>query len=201
MLAPDGADHGRLGAVRPLHAAGRDGPARSSRSYPDGSDLRVYAGGIRAPFGLAFYPGTSDLLATFNQRDDLGADTPGDWLALVRAGEQLGLPGLLRPGAARRAPACRRRSPSSAACRGRRRRRRLTSELGGRFGRLRARDRVEARHRAARRAPEGAAATYSGDRHAVPHRDREPLPVIVTAGGAVLVGDWRSGTIYRIAAG
>lgn len=59
---------------------------------PDGDDLRVYASRIRAPFGLAYFPGTSDLLVTMNQRDDLGARTPGDWLALVREGESWGFP-------------------------------------------------------------------------------------------------------------
>ena len=47
---------------------------------------------IRAPFGLAFYPGTNHLLATLNQRDDLGTKTPGDWLALVRDGDDFGFP-------------------------------------------------------------------------------------------------------------
>ena len=51
---------------------------------PDGSDLRIFARHIRAAYGLALVPGTSAVLATMNQRDDLGARTPGDWLALVR---------------------------------------------------------------------------------------------------------------------
>ncbi len=59
---------------------------------PDGSDLRIYAGGIRAPFGLAFLPGTSELFASMNQRDDLGAKTPGDWLSRVREGQHWGSP-------------------------------------------------------------------------------------------------------------
>ncbi|HEY5319052.1 MAG TPA: hypothetical protein VIJ20_13775, partial [Solirubrobacteraceae bacterium] len=59
----------------------------------DGSALRLYAARIRAPFGLAYYPGTSDLFVTMNQRDDLGARTPGDWFALVRPGESWGFPG------------------------------------------------------------------------------------------------------------
>ena len=84
---------------------------------PNGSDLRLFAGRIRAPFGLDFYPGTSDLLASMNQRDDLGARTPGDWLALVRAGRGLGLPRLLRAGRRRRAPASRSRSRCSASTR------------------------------------------------------------------------------------
>jgi len=59
---------------------------------PDGSGLELYAGRIRAPFGLAYVPGTSNLLVTMNQRDDLGAATPGDWLALVRQGQSWGFP-------------------------------------------------------------------------------------------------------------
>jgi glucose/arabinose dehydrogenase len=53
---------------------------------PDGGDLRLFATRIRAPVGLAYYPGTSDLFATLNQRGDLGARTPGDWLAVVAPG-------------------------------------------------------------------------------------------------------------------
>ena len=60
---------------------------------PDGTDLRVDASGIRAPIGLAYYPGTSDLFVTMNQRDDLGDKTPGDWLAVVTEGSQWGFPG------------------------------------------------------------------------------------------------------------
>jgi glucose/arabinose dehydrogenase len=59
---------------------------------PDGSDLRVYASSIRAPVGLAFYPGTDDLFVTMNQRDDLRGATPGDWLAVVRNGQSWGFP-------------------------------------------------------------------------------------------------------------
>src|SRR5207237_6448769 len=60
---------------------------------PDGSDLSVFAARVRAPFGLAYYPGTNDLFVTMNQRDDLGSRTPGDWLAVVREGEEWGFPG------------------------------------------------------------------------------------------------------------
>src|SRR5262249_37910265 len=59
---------------------------------PDGSDLRVEASGIRAPVGLAYAPGTSDLYVTMNQRDDLGEATPGDWLGLVKPRQQWGFP-------------------------------------------------------------------------------------------------------------
>jgi glucose/arabinose dehydrogenase len=59
---------------------------------PDGSDLQIYASGIRAAVGLAFFPGTSQLFVSMNQRDDLGEETPGDWLAVVSQGQDWGFP-------------------------------------------------------------------------------------------------------------
>ena len=41
----------------------------------------------------AYLPGTDDLFLTMNQRDDLDAKTPGDWLAWVTAGKDWGFPG------------------------------------------------------------------------------------------------------------
>ncbi len=58
----------------------------------DGSDPRVETSGIRAPVGLAYLPGTDDLFVTMNQRDDLGDATPGDWLSVVRTGQDWGFP-------------------------------------------------------------------------------------------------------------
>ncbi len=52
---------------------------------PDGRDLRLYAARVRAPVGLTYYPGSSDLFVSMNQRDDLGPRTTGDALAVVRA--------------------------------------------------------------------------------------------------------------------
>jgi glucose/arabinose dehydrogenase len=52
----------------------------------DGSDLKLYAARIRAPVGLALYPGTRSLLVSMDQRDDLGSETPGDLLAVVAPG-------------------------------------------------------------------------------------------------------------------
>jgi hypothetical protein len=72
-----------------------------------GRGLRLVARRLRAPFGLAFYPGTNHLLATLNQRDDLGTKTPGDWLAIVRDGDDFGFPacyGQSQPGAAASRP-------------------------------------------------------------------------------------------------
>ncbi len=59
---------------------------------PDGSELQLVARNVRAAYGLAYVPGTSTLLATMNQRDDLGVRTPGDWLGVVRSGQNWGFP-------------------------------------------------------------------------------------------------------------
>lgn len=45
---------------------------------PDGSDIAVFASGIRAPVGLIYFPQTSDLFVTMNQRDDLDPQSPGN---------------------------------------------------------------------------------------------------------------------------
>jgi glucose/arabinose dehydrogenase len=156
----------------------------------DGGGLRLVARGIRAPFGLA-YTSSGELLASMNQRDDLGAKTPGDWLAVVEQGQNWGFPacygqggavcsgvpkplGVLDPHAAAGGVAP------------------LAGELGGAF--------------------DGSALVAEWQLAKVVRVDlgsgevtpfltglKNPLPVIVTAGGAVLVGDWRSGRIYRIA--
>ncbi len=49
-----------------------------------GANIRVEARGLRNPYGLAFIPGTPDLLVTENGRDDLGPNLPPDELNLVR---------------------------------------------------------------------------------------------------------------------
>lgn len=45
---------------------------------------RIEARGLRNPYGLAFVPGTADLLVTENGRDDLGLTRPPDEVNLVR---------------------------------------------------------------------------------------------------------------------
>jgi len=48
-----------------------------------GAGLRTEARGLRNPYGLAFIPGTRQLLVTDNGRDDLGPDRPPEELNLV----------------------------------------------------------------------------------------------------------------------
>jgi glucose/arabinose dehydrogenase len=165
----------------------------------DGSDLRVYASRIRAGFGLTFYPGTSELFASMNQRDDLGTRTPGDWLGLVREGQSWGFPACYGQGGA----ACagvpepvavldKHAAAGGVAI--------LTHELAGRF----------ADSALVTEWQLGKVQRVTLTRNGATHRGTvrpfltgidNPLPVIATAGGAVLVGDWKSGKIYRIAEG
>ncbi len=92
VLAPDG--RMLMGITAPCdHCTPPLAVSASIVSFlPDGSDLEEYATHIRAPVGLEFYPGTDDLFVTMNQRDDLGDNTPGDWLAIVRQGQDWGFP-------------------------------------------------------------------------------------------------------------
>jgi len=164
---------------------------------PDGSGLATFAKGIRAAFGLAFVPGTSNLLAAMNQRDDLAAKTPGDWLALVRRGQDWGFPACYGQGGA----ACngvpspiavldKHAAAGGVAV--------LTDQLGGRFeGSALV---AEWQTGKVQRVPlERTATGYRGTAEPFLTGIADPLPVATTADGAVLVGDWSTGTVYRIA--
>ncbi len=52
----------------------------------------LYAMGLHDPEGLAFYPGTDDLFAVEDGRDDLGPDAPPDELNFIRYREHYGWP-------------------------------------------------------------------------------------------------------------
>jgi glucose/arabinose dehydrogenase len=164
---------------------------------PDGGDLRVYASRIRAPFGLAYFPGTSDLFVTMNQQDDLGLRTPGDWLAVVREGEDWRFPDCHGQGGAActGVPAPTAVLDKHAAVGGVAI---VTGQLGASVG-------------TAAIVPEWSVAkvqrvalthTASGYRGSVaPFLTgiRNPLAIAPAPGGhSLLVGDWATGTIYRI---
>ncbi len=51
---------------------------------PDGSDLRVYAWGIRNAVGIAIHPKTNELWASVNERDELGDNLPPDYITHVQ---------------------------------------------------------------------------------------------------------------------
>ena len=164
----------------------------------DGSDLRLYAERIRAPVGLAFLPGSARLIVSMNQRDDLGAATPGDWLAEVAESENWRFPdcyavgtsacsGVPRPLAELDPHAA--VGPVAI----------VTGQLGAEVGTAAivaewstGRVRSVALNASAARAA-GHVGTLLAGMH-------NPLALIVAANGSLLVGDWSSGTIYRIAA-
>ncbi len=165
---------------------------------PDGSDLRVVASGIRAPVGLTYYPGTDDLFVTMNQRDDLGDATPGDWLSVVRDGQAWGFPacygqagsdcaGTPMPVAVLDKHA----AVSGVAI--------VTGGLGPSLGPS-ALVAEWATGVVLRVALTHEGTTYSGTVEPFLTGLTQPVPVVTAGDGAVFVGDWGTGTVYRIAA-
>ncbi len=59
---------------------------------PRTKTFRVFTAGLRNPNGLAFEPKTGKLWTTVNERDQLGPDTPPDYLATVDQGANYGWP-------------------------------------------------------------------------------------------------------------
>lgn len=149
---------------------------------PDGSGVHFYARHLRAGYGLAYRPGTDELLVSMNQRNDLGSRTTGDALAVVRDGDDWRFPGCYGQG--------------GRACAG-----------------VREPIAVLDKHAAA-----GGLAVVGGDAlvtewqlgkvlrvdlasgKVTPYVTglENPLAVAPLRDGSVLVGDWGSGTVYRI---
>lgn len=59
---------------------------------PDGSDVHVYASGIRNPVGIAVDPTTGELWCSVNERDGLGNDLVPDYITHVTEGGFYGWP-------------------------------------------------------------------------------------------------------------
>ena len=59
---------------------------------PDGSNMRIYAYGIRNPVGLAIDPKTGELWCSVNERDALGDDLVPDYITHVQKGGFYGWP-------------------------------------------------------------------------------------------------------------
>src|SRR5229473_1970638 len=59
---------------------------------PDGTGFRFYATGIRNAVGIAIQPGTGDLWASVNERDDLGDNLVPDYITRVQDGGFYGWP-------------------------------------------------------------------------------------------------------------
>ena len=163
---------------------------------PDGTDLQVYASRIRAPVGLTYRPRTSDLLVTMNERDDLGARTRGDTLTIVRRGQAFGFPDCYGQGGA----ACKgvpkplavldkHAAVSGVAV--------VTGELGKAVGTSAvvaewATGKVQAV------ALKASGSTSTGTVTPFLAGLQNPVPVVRAPDGALLVGDWTRGIVYRI---
>ncbi|CAN5742173.1 sorbosone dehydrogenase family protein [soil metagenome] len=59
---------------------------------PDGSEMRVFASGLRNPVGMAWAPGTNTLWTAVNERDELGDDLVPDYITSVKDGGFYGWP-------------------------------------------------------------------------------------------------------------
>jgi glucose/arabinose dehydrogenase len=163
---------------------------------PDGTGLRTFATGIRAPVGLEIFPGTDHLLVTMNQRDDLGAKTTGDWLAAVADGSAWGFPACYGQGgtACAGVPTALAALDKHAAVSGFAI---ATGQLGSKVGT--AALVAEWSTGVVMRVPlsaDGTRATAKPTRFLT--GIGKPVAVVLD-GNALLVGDWTSGTIYRIA--
>jgi glucose/arabinose dehydrogenase len=163
---------------------------------PDGSDVRVEASGIRAPVGLAYYPGTDDLFVTMNQRDDLGEATPGDWLAVVRPGQAWGFPACYGQGGTecQGVPAPVAELDAHAAASGVAI---VDGDLGESIGSS-AMVAEWAKGAVLRVALLAEGEAYRGTREPFLTGLTNPVPVGTAPDGAILVGDWGTGTIYRV---
>jgi glucose/arabinose dehydrogenase len=59
---------------------------------PDGTGLRVFAGGLRNPVGMAWEPTTKALWTAVNERDELGDELVPDYITSVKDGAFYGWP-------------------------------------------------------------------------------------------------------------
>ena len=66
--------------------------AAITRYRPDGSGMEVFAGGLRNPVGLKFYPGKSQLWTAVQERDLTGDDLVPDYFTSVKQGGFYGWP-------------------------------------------------------------------------------------------------------------
>ena len=91
-FGPDGMMYVTVGSS--CNVCIEDQPYRAEmlRMQPDGSDMEIYATGLRNSVGFDWQPATGALFATDNGRDLLGDDTPHCELNLIKEGADYGWP-------------------------------------------------------------------------------------------------------------
>jgi glucose/arabinose dehydrogenase len=94
ILGPDGRFY--IGIASPTDHSPPTKPLEATivSFNPDGSDLHIYATGVRGNSSLAFLPGTSNLFMATNQRNAVSktSATPPDQFGLVAPGSDWGYP-------------------------------------------------------------------------------------------------------------
>jgi glucose/arabinose dehydrogenase len=166
---------------------------------PDGSDLKLYAARIRAPVGLTLYPGTSTLFVTMDQRDDLGRATTGDQLAVVAPGTNWRFPQCYEQGGAvcsgvpkPLAVLDKHAAVGPVAI--------VTGQLGGATGTAALVSEWQSA-KVQRVALVKHGSGYTGVVSTWLTGLHNPLALVLGPQRSVLVGDWSTGTIYRITGG
>ncbi len=81
-----------VGSSADLVTGDPENRAAINRYNPDGSGHEIYATGLRNPVGLRFYPGSDQLWATVEERNDLGDGLVADYFTSVRQGGFYGWP-------------------------------------------------------------------------------------------------------------
>lgn len=99
VFGPDGKLYLSVGSS--CNICQEDNPIRAaiSRANPDGSDLTLFAKGLRNAVGLAFQPESKLLWATVNERDNQGNEIPPDLVTIVDEGANYGWPDCIPPDA------------------------------------------------------------------------------------------------------
>jgi glucose/arabinose dehydrogenase len=91
-FGPDGKLYVAIGSSCNVCAESDERRAAIMQYNADGSGGRVFARGLRNAVGFVWRPGTDEIWATTNGRDNLGDDLPPETINLVRDGNDFGWP-------------------------------------------------------------------------------------------------------------
>ena len=92
VFSPDGAYFYVAIGSRSNLAADPEPRATVQRFNADGTGQVTFAGGMRNPVGIAFYPGTNDLYTVVNERDGYGDDLVPDYFTSIDQDDFFGWP-------------------------------------------------------------------------------------------------------------
>lgn len=92
MFGPSGKMYISVGSSCNVCKESRRENAAILEFYPDGSNQKVFAEGLRNAVGFIFHSATGDVWATENGRDHLGEDLPPDEINIVKEGKHYGWP-------------------------------------------------------------------------------------------------------------